>query len=45
MTWFRWFAIGKQLVELAAELIVGGKGSFVVSWKGISYTVTVTRGG
>jgi hypothetical protein len=44
MTWFKWFAVGKQLVECTAELLVGQVCSFSFTWQGNTFTVNVKRG-
>lgn len=44
MTWVKWFAIGRAVLEAAAELLVGQVASFPITWKGTTYTITIKRG-
>jgi hypothetical protein len=45
MAWLKWFEVGKQLIECAAELLTGQACTFTFTWKGITYSVTVNRRG
>jgi len=43
MTWVKWFAIGRQLLDCAVHLLVGESCTFTFTWKGVPYSVIVKR--